>query len=70
MVKGRNKRQRESKRARKDKVENPTMNAQSNPVAKFAQQSGAGVHKTEGKYSKGKNQRREGKKQIKQELDN
>ena len=72
MAKGKNKRKREAKRARKNKAEKPTMDAQSNPVAKFAQQTGAGLHNAggEGKYSKGKIQRAEGKKQIKQELDN
>ncbi len=70
MAKSKNKRKREAKRTRKNKAEKPTPDAQSNPVAKFAQQSGAGAHKPEGKYSTGKSQRKEGKKQITQELDN
>jgi len=69
MAKAQNKRKREAKRARKNKADKPTLDAQANPVAKFAQTSGAGAHDIKGKYSTGKTQRREGKKQIKQELD-
>jgi len=56
MAKSANKRKREAKRARKEKVENPTMDKPSNPVAKFAQTSGAGRHEDKKKYS-----RKEGK---------
>jgi len=71
MAKGITKRKRAAKLARKKKAENPTKDAQSNPVAKFAQITGAGAHKTEeGKYARGKAQRKEAKQQIKQELDN
>jgi len=70
MAKGRNKRKRSAKLARIKKAINPTMDDQSNPVAKFAQQSGAGAHETKGKNSTGKRQRKEGKKQIKDDMDN
>jgi hypothetical protein len=69
MAKSSTKRKREAKRARKSKAKKPTMDAPSNPVAKFAQQSGAGAHKEEGKYAKSKAQRKEAKQQIKQELE-
>jgi len=70
MAKSKTKRKREAALAKKKKAEKPTMDASSNPVAKFAQTTGAGAHKTEeGKYARGKRQRSEGKKQIKQELE-
>lgn len=70
MAKGKNKRTRESKQARKKKAKNPTMDATSNLVAKFAQISGAGFHGDSDKESRNKTQRKEAKKHIKQELDN
>ncbi len=69
MAKGKNKRKRSAKLARKKKAETPTLDDQSNPVAKFAQQSGAGAHETKGKRSTGKRQRKEGKKEIKQDME-
>jgi len=70
MAKSKKKRTREAKLARMKKAEKPTMDAPSNPVAKFAQTTGAGAHKTEeGKYARGKAQRKEAKKEIKQYLD-
>lgn len=56
MAKSATKRKREAKRARKDKAENPDLGRKSNPVAKFAQTSGAGSHRDKKKYS-----RKEGK---------
>lgn len=64
MAKSKTKRKRAAKLARIKKVENPTTDAKSNPVAKFAQTSGAGVHVPKGKESSGKRQRAEGKKQA------
>ncbi len=62
MAKGKTKRKREAKRTRKDKAEHLTQDKMSNPVAKFAQTSGAGMHKEKQKYSK--NSREEGKKET------
>ncbi len=56
------KRKNAAKRARKDKAEKLTQDKMSNPVAKFAQTSGAGVHKTDKRKSK--NSRQEGKRQT------
>ena len=69
MAKSSTKRAKAAKLARKKKAEKPIMDAPSNPVAKFAQTTGAGAHKEEGKYAKGKAQRREAKQQIKKELE-
>jgi len=70
MAKSSTKRKREAKLARQKKAEKPSMGAPSNPVAKFAQTTGAGVHKTEqGKYARGKKARTAGKEQIKKELE-
>ena len=62
MAKSATKRKRAAKQARKDKAENPSVE-KSNPVAKFAQSSGAGAHQEKGKLSRGKRQRQEGKRQ-------
>lgn len=70
MAKGKIRRKREAKRSRKNKAEKPTMDAMSNPVAKFAQTSGAGFHGKSNKESKNKERRKEGKQQIRKELDN
>lgn len=56
MAKSATKRKREAKRSRKQKAETPEPDKQSNPVAKFAQTSGAGSHRDKKKYS-----RKEGK---------
>jgi len=70
MAKSKNKRKREAKRTRKDKAKNPTLDDKINPVAKFAQTSGAGAHENAGgKLSSKKRQRKEGKDQIKQQMD-
>jgi hypothetical protein len=55
------KRKNAAKRARKDKAATPTLDVKTNLAAKFAQTSGAGAHQEKGKHSKGKRQRREGK---------
>jgi hypothetical protein len=52
MAKSATKRKREAKRSRKNKAENPTPDKQSNPVAKFAQTSGAGKHRDKKKYTR------------------
>ena len=62
MAKSANKRKREAKRARKDKAEKPSEDKMTNPVAKFAQTTGAGAHKTDKRSSK--NSRKEGKRQA------
>ncbi len=59
MAKSATKRKRAAKRARKDKAESPSQDKISNPVAKFAQTTGAGTHQTD--KSNSKNSRREGK---------
>ena len=52
MAKSKTARARAAKLARKKKAEKPTMDAPSNPVAKFAQTSGAGQHKEKTKYNR------------------
>lgn len=70
MAKSSTKRKREAKLARQKKAEKPSMDAPSNLVAKFAQITGAGAHKTEkGKHARGKKARSAGKEQIKKELE-
>ncbi len=64
MAKGKSKRKKEAKLTRIKKLENPSEEARANPVAKFAQTSGAGPHAPKGKESGGKRQRQEGKKQT------
>lgn len=64
MAKGKTKRNKAAKLARFKKAETPVEVDRSNPVAKFAQTSGAGAHEPKGKDSSGKRQRAEGKKQA------
>jgi len=64
MAKSKNKRKREAKLARMKRLKTPTQDAKSNPVAKYAQTSGAGFHPTKGKETSGKRQRAEGKRQA------
>jgi len=52
MAKSKTKRKKEAKLSRKKKAEKPTMDAPSNPVAKFAQTSGAGGHTVKTKYNR------------------
>ncbi len=70
MAKSKNKRKRAAKLARANKAKNPTLDDKSKPVAKVAQTSGAGAHENaSGKLSSKKRQRKEGKNQIKQQMD-
>ncbi len=64
MAKGKNKRKKEAKLTRIKRLKNPLEVARANPVAKFAQTSGAGAHEQKGKESGGKRQRAEGKKET------
>ena len=57
MAKSATKRKREAKRSRKQKAEKPELGKQSNPVAKFAQTSGAGSHRDKKKYSRKDNKK-------------
>jgi len=52
MAKSKTKRKREAKRSRQKKAKKPTMDALSNPVAKFARTSGAGSHTDKTKYKR------------------
>ncbi len=71
MAKSKSKRRREAKRAIQRKDDKPTLDDQNNPVAKFAQTSGAGAHDNKtGNLASKKRQRKEGKAQIEQALDN
>ncbi len=69
MAKSKTKRKTAAKNARKKKAENPTMDDRSNPVAKFAQTSGAGFHGAASKDDKKRKDRRDSKKDIKKEMD-
>lgn len=69
MAKGKTKRKTAAKNARKKKAENPTMDDRNNPVAKFAQTSGAGFHGAKSKDDKKRKDRRDSKKDIKQQTE-
>ncbi len=67
MAKGKTKRKTAAKNARKRKAEKPTMDDPNNPVAKFAQTSGAGFH--DKASDKSRKRRKEDKTQIKDQMD-